>query len=189
MRRFSLMALLVVALEPSTAQAEELFLGNLELAATAPLAGPVPGLGWGGSFSGAMMVAYERFLIPSVRVGAFTLASGELRPEEDIPTASRSGELGVAFTGALRFRPRGIAHPNEPSAAGCIWAEVGIGTILGLSSTPQLALEGAIGFHFDLGDVDFGPVVRVLHAWNERAEHVLFSFGVELILGDTAPER
>lgn len=187
--RALLLALLVGLASPGSARAEEIFLGQLELGATGPLAAPHPGVGWGGSFAGAFMVSYERFLIPSLRVGATALASGALTPEQDVPTASRHGELATTFTGALRFRPRGIAHPNEPSAAGCVWAEVGIGAALGLSPDLQLALEGAIGFHFDLGDVDFGPVVRVLHAYNARSEHVLLTFGVELLLGDTARER
>lgn len=182
--------LFVLLFVPATARAEELFLANVELGLTAPLAAPDPGVGWGGTFSGAFMVAYERFLIPSLRVGATVLGSGSLTPEQDlVATASRRGELATTFTGALRFRPRGIAHPNEPSAAGCVWAEVGIGVALGLSVEAQLALEGAIGFHFDLGDVDFGPVVRVLHTYNARSEDVLLTFGVELILGDAARER
>lgn len=188
MKRILFVAALVLCL-PTSARAEELFMGNLELAASAPLAAPNYGVGWGGSFSGAMMVSIDRWLIPSLRVGAITLASGALSPEQDVPNASRHGELATTFSGALRLRPRGLAHPNEPSAAGCVWAEVGIGVALGFSSTAQLALEGAIGFLFDLGDVDFGPVVRVLHAWNAQAEHVIFSFGVEVVLGDTAQER
>jgi hypothetical protein len=189
MRRCLVCLLILLALVPSSARAEEYFLGNLELGASAPLAGPNPGLGWGGTFSGAVMVSFERWLIPSLRVGAITLASGSLTPEQDIPTASRNGELATVFSGALRLRPRGLAHPNEPSAAGCVWGEVGIGVAIGFSGDPQLALEGAIGFLFDLGDTDFGPVVRVLHAWNEQAEHLIFSFGVEVVLGDTARER
>lgn len=188
-RPLALALALSALVSPEVARADDLFLAGVELGAAAPVAAPDYGLGWGVAFSGAVMVALDRVLLPSLRLEALALTSGALTPEQDVPTARRRGDMGMVLTAGLRFRPHGIAAPGEASAASCFWAEVNVGGAFGLAPSTQLALEGAVGFHFDVGDVDLGPYVRVLHAWNERSEHVLLSFGIELVLFDVARER
>lgn len=133
----------------------------------------------GASASVALHFSLTQWLMPLVRargavLGAAGTGNGEL------------GSLGTLSLG-LRFRPRGIAHPEEPSRAGCVWGEVDAGLAL-WNGRWLPTFEAAVGFLFLAGDVDLGPVVRFVDLWPTSAgdgpETFLVTVGLEALFGD-----
>ncbi|MFO0686080.1 MAG: hypothetical protein U0234_28725 [Sandaracinus sp.] len=135
----------------------------------------------GGGVSLAAHFSLTQWLMPLARArgallgaGDRTLGQGEL------------GSLGSVLLG-IRFRPRGIAHPEEPSRAGCVWGEIDAGLAL-WNGRPLPTFEAAVGFLFLAGDVDVGPAFRFVHLWPTAAadgpETFLVTVGLELLFGD-----
>ncbi|MCA9610845.1 MAG: hypothetical protein KC619_34855 [Myxococcales bacterium] len=130
----------------------------------------------GGTVSLAMQWPVTKFLMPLLR-----LRSGWLSPRQGSSAQLLSASIG------LRFRPRGIAFPEEPSRASCIWAEVDA-SIASLNGALRPAYEVAIGFGFLVDDVTLGPVVRFIHVVEDSSSSELPTYvltgGLEVLLND-----
>lgn len=128
----------------------------------------------GGTVSVAAQWTVTKYLAPLVR-----LRAGWLSAQERNAAHLMSASLG------LRFRPRGIAFPDEPSRASCIWAEADI-SVAGWNGQTRLAYEGAIGFGFVVDDVTLGPVVRFVHVveFGSLPQSYLMTAGLEVLLND-----
>ncbi|MBX3274819.1 MAG: hypothetical protein KF729_31435 [Sandaracinaceae bacterium] len=132
----------------------------------------------GPSLAASLQLSLTKWIMPVLRVRGGLLSAGSGQP--DLAT------LGSVVAG-LRFRPRGIAHPEEVPRATCIWAEVdaGVGLWNGLV---RPAFEAAIGFTFEAGDVGLGPVVRFLHVLpadaSDGPDPFLMTLGLEVLFGD-----
>lgn len=132
----------------------------------------------GPSLAASLQLSLTKWIMPVLRVrgGFLTMGTGQ----------SDLGTLGSVVTG-IRFRPRGIAHPEEVPRATCVWAEVdaGVGLWNGLV---RPAFEAAVGFTFEAGDVGLGPVVRFLHVLptepSDGPDPFLMTVGLEVLFGD-----
>lgn len=181
------LALLVVA--PSAACAQELRpLVSFELGAAGPMLAPDAGVGWGGTLGASVHLAIARTLIPALRLDALALSAGSL-PEANRMAGTVQGvrepSLASVVGLALRWRPRGVFHPEEPQAAGCVWAEIVAGAAAGSDLPFAPAFEAAIGFLFVLPEgVDLGPVFRLVHVLAPDHETVVLTMGVALMLPD-----
>lgn len=179
-----LIALALIALAPASAsaQGERVMLG-VETALAVPTAAPtISPFAPGASASLAAHFSVTNWLMPLVRVRAAVLGAGDSTTN----AGSALGTLG-SVTAGIRFRPRGIAHPEEPSRAACVWAEVDAGA--GLFDGRALpSFEAAVGFLFVAGEVDLGPVVRFLHvlpiAAGDGSDLFLVTVGLEVLIGD-----
>ena len=133
----------------------------------------------GATISAAAQFSVTNHLMPLVR------ARGGVLPLQ--PQTSSDVPYLVSVVGGLRFRPRGIAHPEEPSRASCIWAEVDAGIAM-WSGLARPTFEAAIGFGFLVDDVTMGPVVRFVHVLSTTAsdgpDPFLMTVGLELLFGD-----
>ncbi len=136
----------------------------------------------GGSASLAAHFSLTEWLMPLVRARGALLGAGD-------PTNGARSGLGTigSLTLGVRFRPRGIAHPEEPSRAGCVWAEIDAG-LASWNERPLPSFEAAVGFLFLAGEVDVGPAFRFVHLWPTSAadgpETFLVTVGLELLFGD-----
>lgn len=136
----------------------------------------------GGTLSVAAELSLTPWLIPLVRVRGALVggASGNVDGRQDV------GSLGSVSAG-VRFRPRGIAHPEETSRASCVWAEIDAGIAL-WNGRLQPTFEVALGFTSEAGDVDLGPVFRFVHVLPMSAadgtDVFSMTIGLELIFGD-----
>ncbi|MCB9596064.1 MAG: hypothetical protein H6719_25305 [Sandaracinaceae bacterium] len=129
----------------------------------------------GGTISLATQFSVTKFLMPLLRVRGGALSAQQ----------NEAAYLLTASAG-LRFRPRGIAHPEEPSRASCVWAEIDA-SIAALNGEVHPAYEIAIGFDFIVDDIDFGPVVRFVHVIGEQAPYeqtYLLTGGLEILFND-----
>ncbi|MGE0786911.1 MAG: hypothetical protein AB7S26_14660 [Sandaracinaceae bacterium] len=130
----------------------------------------------GGTISLATVFAVTKFLAPLFRLRAAWLSAQE----------AQTGYLATASLG-VRFRPRGIAHPEEPSRASCIWAEIDA-SIAAWNGEARPAYEVALGFDFEAGDVTLGPVVRFVHVIEfehpDEPQTYLLTAGLEILLND-----
>lgn len=133
----------------------------------------------GATISAAAQFSVTNYLMPLVR------ARGGVLPLQ--PQVSADLPYLVSLMGGLRFRPRGIAHPEEPSRASCIWAEVDAGIAM-WSGLARPTFEGAIGFGFLVDDVTLGPVVRFVHVLSttpsDGPDPFSMTVGLELLFGD-----
>lgn len=166
---------------PTTAAADdERVIAGVEGALFFPVSEPHVDLFYpGGTLSLATQFSVTNYLMPLFRARA-----GMLAPQAG--NVAGAGYL-ASIMGGLRFRPRGIAHPEEPSRASCIWAEIdaGVGTWNGIG-LPMF--EAAIGYGFLVDDVTMGPVVRFTHALTpelrDGPDAFLMTVGLELLLND-----
>lgn len=173
-----------MSLAPTTAwaQGERVMLGveGALLVPTTPLA--TSAYAPGATASLAAHFSLTNWLMPLVRVRAGLLGTGDRVNNE----TSALGTLGSVM-GGIRFRPRGIAHPEEPSRAACVWAEIGAGGSV-WNGRVLPGFEAAVGFLFVAGDVDIGPAVRFLHvlpvAASDGADLFLVTVGLEVLVGD-----
>lgn len=165
----------------STASADdERLLVGIEGAVLFPVTSPyVDALYPGPTVSVAAQLSLTKYLMPLLRLRGGTL----IRQSQ---TTSGPDYL-VSLMAGLRFRPRGIAHPEEPSRASCIWAEVAAG---GAAWNDRIrpTFEAAIGFGFVADDVTLGPVVRFAHVLptesTDGPDAFLMTVGLEILLND-----
>ena len=117
----SSVALACLLLAPGRAAAEdERVIVGIEGAVIFPVSTPqLDRLYPGATLSVATQFSLTNYLMPLLRLRGGFLAG---QPQSD----AGNGYLG-SLMGGLRFRPRGIAHPEEPSRASCIWAEIDAG--------------------------------------------------------------
>ena len=174
-------AVLSVLLTPAIAAAEgERVIVGLEGALIFPVTSPqVDRLYPGGTLSVATQLSVTNYLMPLLRArGGFLISQPQLNAGPDYL---------VSVMGGMRFRPRGIAHPEEPSRASCIWAEVDAGVAV-WNGLVRPTFEGAIGFGFLVDDVTMGPVVRFAHVLSTEAsdgpDAFLMTVGLEILLND-----
>ncbi len=163
----------------ATAQGERVIVG-VEGAVLFPVTAPQLDRFYpGATISAAAQFSVTNYLMPLVRARAGVLT---LQPQtsSDVPYV-------VSLMGGLRFRPRGIAHPEEPSRASCIWAEVDAGIAM-WSGLARPTFEAAIGFGFLVDEVTMGPVVRFAHVLSTTSsdgpDPFLMTVGLELLFGD-----
>lgn len=132
----------------------------------------------GPSLSASVQFSVTKWLMPLFRLRGGLLTEG--------PNTRDLGTLGSALAG-IRFRPRGIAHPEEVPRATCIWAEVDAGIAL-WNGLPRPTFEAAIGFTFEAGEFGLGPVVRLQHVFptepSDGPDAFLMTVGLELLFGD-----
>jgi len=175
------LALSVWTLAPASAAAEgERVIAGVEGAVLFPVTSPQLDRFYpGGTASVAAQFSVTNYLMPLVRA-----RGGVLGGQSQVDTGPA---YLVSLMGGLRFRPRGIAHPEEPSRASCIWAEVdaGVGVWNGLA---RPTFEAAIGFGFLVDDLTMGPVVRFAHvlstAASDGADAFMMTVGLEILFGD-----
>lgn len=174
-------AVLSVLLTPAIAAAEgDRVIVGLEGALIFPVTSPqVDRLYPGGTFSVATQFSVTNYLMPLLRArGGFLISQPQLNAGPDYL---------VSVMGGMRFRPRGIAHPEEPSRASCIWAEVDAGVAV-WNGLLRPTFEGAIGFGFLVDDVTMGPVVRFAHVLStepsDGPDAFLMTVGLEILLND-----
>jgi hypothetical protein len=182
----ALLAMTALAVAPPAARADDVrVFGSIEGALAIPTDAPGHrAYASGASLSGAVHLSATNFLMPLARVRVVALGAGasDLGPTTQGLTPSLS--LG------LRFRPRGIAHPEEPSRAGCVWAEVDAGAALwGGNVLPSF--EAAVGFLFTLpgsAGVDIGPVFRFVHLLSTSQADgpvpYVVTVGLEVLIND-----
>lgn len=158
---------------------------GLEGAVWFPVTDPQLRLYWpGATGSLAAHVSLTKYLMPIARMRMGFLADAPPPgPPDDDPSAAYLSSFALG----LRFRPRGIAHPEEASRASCIWAEVAAALAF-YGGDVRPSFEGAIGFGFVAGDVTLGPVVRFLHVLSlepsDGPDTFTLSAGLELLLND-----
>ncbi len=150
-----------------------------------PVTDPQLQLYWpGATGSIAAHVSLTKYLMPVIRMRMGFLADA---PPPDPPDNDPSAAYLSSFALGLRFRPRGIAHPEEASRASCIWAEVAAALAF-YGDNVRPSFEGAIGFGFVAGDVTLGPVVRFLHVLSvepsDGPDTFTMSAGLEVLLND-----
>lgn len=183
MRAFLLALVVVAALpSPSEAQGERVMVG-IEGALLVPTESPSrSAFAPGATASLAAHFSLTNWLMPLVRARAGVLGVGQSLANPD----GSFGTLG-ALMGGVRFRPRGIAHPEESSRAACVWAEIDAGLAL-FGGRPQPAFEAAVGFLFVAGDVDLGPAIRFAHVMpaspGDPTDTFFVTVGLEILLGD-----
>ncbi len=174
------LALALIATPSRAAAEDERVIAGVEGALIFPVTSPqVDRYYPGGSISAAAQFSLTNYLMPLVRArGAFLVS----QPQVD----ARTGYL-VSLMGGLRFRPRGIAHPEEPSRASCIWAEVDAGVAV-WNDLVRPTFEAAIGFGFLVDDLTMGPVVRFAHVLTTEVtdgpDAFLMTVGLELLFND-----
>jgi hypothetical protein len=139
----------------------------------------------GGTLSAATLFSVTKWLMPLLRVrGTILGAHGQ-----DANPGALLGTSGSLMAG-LRFRPRGIAHPEEVPRATCIWAEIDAGVAL-FGDRIQPTFEVAIGFAAEAGPIDIGPVVRFVHVFptaaGEDTHAYAVTLGLEVIAFDARP--
>lgn len=176
-----LLALAALVLTPTAAAAEgDRVIVGLEGAVIFPVTSPqIDRLYPGGTLSVATQFSVTNYLMPLLRArGGFLVSQPHLNAGPDYL---------VSVMGGMRFRPRGIAHPEEPSRASCIWAEVDAGVAV-WNGLVRPTFEGAIGFGFLVDDVTMGPVVRFAHVLStepsDGPDAFLVTIGLEVLLGD-----
>lgn len=181
-RRHAQAAVLVALLmTPAVAAAEgERVIVGLEGAVLFPVTEPqVNQLYPGPTFSVATQFSVTEYLMPLLR-----LRGGSVVHQ---PQTASGPDYHVSLMGGLRFRPRGIAHPEEPSRASCIWAEIAAGAAA-WNDRVRPAFEAAIGFGFVADDVTLGPVVRFAHVLSTESsdgpDAFLMTIGLEVLLND-----
>jgi len=177
-----LAAVFVAALmTPAVAAADgERVIVGLEGAVLFPVTEPqVNQLYPGPTFSVATQFSVTEYLMPLLR-----LRGGSVVHQ---PQTESGPDYHVSLMGGLRFRPRGIAHPEEPSRASCIWAEVAAGAAA-WNDRIRPAFEAAIGFGFVVDAVTLGPVVRFAHVLSTESsdgpDAFLMTVGLEVLLND-----
>lgn len=163
----------------AAAQEERVIVG-LEGAVLFPVTEPqVDDLYPGPTFSVAAQLSVTKYLMP-----LFRLRGGSVVHQ---PQTVAGPDYHVSLMGGLRFRPRGIAHPEEPSRASCIWAEVAAGAAA-WNDRIRPAFEAGIGFGFVVDDVTLGPVVRFAHVLSiepgDGPDAFLMTIGLEVLLND-----
>lgn len=149
-----------------------------------PLASPHLDAYWPGpTVSVAAQFSVTKWLMPTLRL------RGGLLADQGQSAAFPDPGMGTLLhaMGGIRFRPRGIAHPEEVPRATCIWAEIDAGGGL-WNGRWQPMFEATIGFDFEAGPIDLGPVVHFTHVVPTTAadgpDAFLLSVGVEVLLND-----
>lgn len=174
----ALASLLGLAPSVAAAQGERVIFGA-EGALLVPTTSPsTSALAPGATLSLAAQFSVTNWLMPLVRARAAALGAGG---QQHDPTGMAS------FLGGVRFRPRGIAHPEEPSRAACVWAEIDAGlTLFGARAQPTF--EAAVGFLFLAGAADIGPALRFVHVMpassGDGPDVFMVTVGLEVLLGD-----
>lgn len=174
-------AALLLPLTPAVAEADgERVLVGIEAAVFFPVTEPrVDRLYPGASFSVATQFSVTPYLMPLFRArSGFLLAQ---------PQVDAGAEHVVSLLAGMRFRPRGIAHPEEPSRASCVWAEAAAG-VAAWNAIGRPTFEGAVGFSFVVDDVTMGPVVRFAHVLpielGDGPDLFAMTIGLEVLLND-----
>ncbi len=183
-----LAGLLAVAaiLAPDTARADDPWLLGLEADAAIPMLSPT----WdrfqpGAAASASLFFAPTDALAFGVRLRAGFLTDG---PAPDDATLADPG-VGDLYTGglALRLRPLAGAMPTASRGTGWIVELGGAAALTGGIVRP--AAEAAMGWGFEVGDVDLTPTVRWLTVFEvdnqleDRPAHVLMA-GLEVTFFD-----
>ena len=175
-------ALLAAAvLVPAAARADgERVIVGIEGAVLFPVTHPqLDRLYPGPTVSVATQFSVTNYLMPLLRLRGGFLAA---QPQNE----AGNGYLGSLSAG-VRFRPRGIAHPEEPSRASCVWAEVDLG-VAAWNHLVRPTFEAAVGFGFLVDDVTMGPVVRFAHVLTieptDGPDAFLMTIGLELLWND-----
>ncbi|MAQ19818.1 MAG: hypothetical protein CMN30_34075 [Sandaracinus sp.] len=185
------LALVAGLVGPTTAQADETWLLTLEPAFTTPLTDPQNDqYGPGGSLA----IGAYRSLAPWVLIGARLRGSifdSGAAPENPLFKDQPAGGL-YTLSAALRFR---IASGDDPRR--------GTGPYLELAGGPGLTddlirgtVEAGIGWNFEAGAADLGPVIRYQHVFHDDVfdngplqpddAHLLL-VGLEVVLFDERP--
>ncbi|MBX7192223.1 MAG: hypothetical protein K1X94_09205 [Sandaracinaceae bacterium] len=149
-----------------------------------PLASPHLEALWPGpTFALAAHASLTKWLMPTLRLRGAILAdqaASNAFPDPGVGTMLHA-------MGGIRFRPRGIAHPEEVPRATCVWAEIDAGGGL-WNGRWQPMFEATIGFDFEAGPVDLGPVVHLTHVLPTTAadgpDAFLVSVGLEVLVND-----
>ncbi len=153
---------------------------GIEGAVLFPVATPyVDALYPGPTASVAAQFSVTKYLMPLIR-----LRGGALIRQ---PQTTSGPDYLVSLMGGIRFRPRGIGFPEEPSRASCIWGEVAAGAAA-WNDRIRPTFEAAIGFGFLADEVTLGPVVRFAHVLPTEAsdgpDAFLMTIGLEVLLND-----
>lgn len=176
----SIVALAAILVAARASADDERVIAGVEGAVIFPVTSPqVDRLYPGGTVSAAAQFSVTKFLMPLFRArGAFLVSQ---------PWVGGGPDYLVSLTGGMRFRPRGIAHPEEPSRASCIWAEVDAGVAV-WNGLWRPTFEAAIGFGFVVDDVTLGPVVRFVHVLSiengDGPDAYLMTVGLEVLFND-----
>jgi hypothetical protein len=172
------------AAEPAPVEDEPRLIVGFGGAVIFPLATPHLEALWpGATFAVAAHASLTKWLMPTLRLRGGILA------DQGASNAFPDPGVGTLLQGmgGIRFRPRGIAHPEEVPRGTCIWAEVDAG--IGLwNGHWQPIFEATIGFDFEVGPVDLGPVVHFTHVLPTRPadgpDTFLLSVGLEVLVND-----
>jgi hypothetical protein len=170
--------------EPEPERDEPRVIVGLDGAVLFPLATPhVEAYLPGPTLAVAAHFSVTKWLMPTLRLRGGVLA------DQAQSAAFPDPGLGTLLhaMGGVRFRPRGIAHPEEVPRATCVWAEVDAG--IGLwNGRWQPVFEASVGFDFEVGPVDLGPVVHFTHVLPtgpaDGPDAFLLSIGLEVLVGD-----
>ena len=146
--------------------------------------------GPGGHLGAALHVPLNPWLIPGARLRLGIFADGPA-PQDVSLRDPGVGGLG-SLTLNLRFRPEGLLVPSDPQRGRGAFIEVAAGVgVTGPRVRP--VFEAAVGWGFELGDVDLAPVLRFVHVYqideplDDRSAFIL-SLGAEVILFDARPD-
>ncbi|MFW5921291.1 MAG: OmpA family protein, partial [Polyangiales bacterium] len=185
----ALAAGMLMLLVPAAVHAQEPWLLSAEGGYLQPLTEPQRDLFQPG-FTGS--VALHRSLVPWVSLGV-QLRGGLLfdgDPPAD-PGRVDPGHGSLA-TLSLAVRVRPLADPDDPRRGTGLWLEAaGGGGLTG--DLGRGAIEGAVGWGFEAGAVDLGPVVRYVQVVDGQStldsrDARMLVVGAEIVLFDPRPK-
>ena len=187
----ALAILAATALPASSARADETWLLTLDPAFTTPLSNPQRSqYGPGGSLGIGGYRSLAPWVLIGLRLRGSVFSSGE-PPTNPLFEDQPAGGL-YTVSAALRFR---IASAGDPRRGTGPYAEFAGGPGL-TDSLVRGTVEAALGWNFQAGAVDLGPVIRYQHVFHDLAfdngplqpdDANLILVGLEMVIGDERP--